>query len=175
MYNLICCSKLDKTMKQLLMQYSAYNLWANQRLIEMALQLTEEQQKQEIISSFASIHKTFQHIWNAESIWWQRLKLQEHIIVPDEKQDYSFTDTIDGLLIQSKQWSLWVDATEAALDHVFAYYNSKKEYFKQPVWQMLVHLFNHGTYHRGQLVTMYRQSGLEKIPATDFIMFSRKK
>lgn len=176
MYSLICISKVNKTMKQLLMQYAAYNLWAHQRLADVALQLSEKQQNQEIISSFASIQKTFQHILNAESIWWQRLKLQEHIIVPDEKQTFSLQEIVAGLLGQSEKWKLWVDeATETALQHVFAYYNSKKEYFKQPVWQMLVHLFNHGTYHRGQLVTMYRQLGLEKIPPTDFIEFSRKR
>jgi uncharacterized damage-inducible protein DinB len=40
---------------------------------------------------------------------------------------------------------------------------------------MLLHLFNHNTYHRGQLVTMLRQLGMDKIPATDFIVWSRKK
>ena len=40
---------------------------------------------------------------------------------------------------------------------------------------MLLHLFNHQTFHRGQLVTMLRQNGIEKIPATDFIVFSRTK
>jgi uncharacterized damage-inducible protein DinB len=40
---------------------------------------------------------------------------------------------------------------------------------------MLLHLFNHGTYHRGQLVTMLRELGIEKIPPTDFIVWSRRK
>jgi uncharacterized damage-inducible protein DinB len=61
------------------------------------------------------------------------------------------------------------------LDHVFQYYNSKREYFKQPIFQMLLHVFNHGTYHRGQLVNMLRQLAVEKIPQTDFIVFSRTK
>jgi uncharacterized damage-inducible protein DinB len=36
-------------------------------------------------------------------------------------------------------------------------------------------VFNHATYHRGQLVTMLRQIGAEKIPATDFAAFVRLK
>jgi uncharacterized damage-inducible protein DinB len=40
---------------------------------------------------------------------------------------------------------------------------------------MLLHLFNHGTYHRGQLVNQLRQLGIAKIPPTDFIIWSRKK
>jgi len=47
--------------------------------------------------------------------------------------------------------------------------------YKQPVCQMILHVFNHGTYHRGQLVNMLRQLGIEKIPQTDFIVWSRKK
>ncbi len=57
----------------------------------------------------------------------------------------------------------------------FDYENSKGEQFKQPIFQMLLHVFNHGTYHRGQLVTMLRQLGVENIPATDFIVWSREK
>jgi uncharacterized damage-inducible protein DinB len=32
---------------------------------------------------------------------------------------------------------------------------------------------NHGTYHRGQLVTMFRQLGLEEIPSTDLMTFAK--
>ena len=75
-----------------------------------------------------------------------------------------------------KQWQDWVnDANDHALQHEFIYYNSRKERFKQPVYQMLLHLLNHNTYHRGQIVTMLRQLGVEKIPATDFIVWSRRK
>jgi uncharacterized damage-inducible protein DinB len=43
------------------------------------------------------------------------------------------------------------------------------------VYQILLHLANHNTYHRGQLVNMLRQLGVEKIPQTDFVVWSRKK
>jgi uncharacterized damage-inducible protein DinB len=79
------------------------------------------------------------------------------------------------LLSQSKQWyEAIAEANENYFSYVFAYYNSKKEFFKQPVYEMLLHLFNHQTYHRGQIVTMMRQNGISKIPPTDFIVFSRK-
>ena len=81
-----------------------------------------------------------------------------------------------NLIAQSKQWKEWVDlATEAALQHEFIYKNSKKDQFKQPVYEMLMHLFNHQTYHRGQLITMLRQTGETNIPNTDLIAYLRKK
>jgi uncharacterized damage-inducible protein DinB len=78
-------------------------------------------------------------------------------------------------LLQNKQWIEWIsNAQEHMFQHEFIYLNSKKEQFKQPVYQVLVHIFNHGTYHRGQLVTMLRQLGVEKIPQTDYIVWTRK-
>lgn len=115
-------------------------------------------------------------MWDAESIWWQRMKLQERTAFPSENFNGNMQDTTTELLQQNKQWHDWIQgATEHQLQHVFQYQNSKREQFKQPLCQMLLHLFNHGTYHRGQLVTILRQLGVEKIPATDFILWSRKK
>ena len=163
-------------MKELLKQYAAYNCWASQRIIDVLLALPEEKQLAEIPSSFNSLHKTVLHMWDAESIWWQRMKMQERLVVPSENFMGNLDDAANGLLQQSKLWNDWVNnASDLSLEHVFQYYNNKKEYFKQPVYQVIQHVFNHGTYHRGQLVNMLRQLGVEKIPATDFIVWCRKK
>ena len=163
-------------MKEILTQLAAYNLWANQKIMDAILSLPEEKQKQELPSSFKSLYLTVLHMLDAESIWWQRMKLNERIIVPSENFNGTMKDVINGLMQQNQQWQDWVNNTnEMAIEHVFQYYNSKKEHFKNPVFQMLLHVFNHGTYHRGQLVNMLRQLGVEKIPSTDFIVWSRKK
>ncbi len=163
-------------MKELLSQYASYNLWANNELLKQVLTLTDQQQQQEIESSFPSIRLTVFHIWDAESIWWQRLKLQEQIIRPSGSTNMPMTEIANGWQQQSKTWTDWIaNANDPQLDHVFAYQNSKREQFKQPVYQMLLHLFNHGTYHRGQLITMLRQVGANKITSTDFILWSRNK
>jgi uncharacterized damage-inducible protein DinB len=163
-------------MKQLLQQYAAYNIWANKIITERIAQLKEDVINKETPSSFSSIYKTVLHLMDVESLWWQRMKLVEHPIWPGKTFDGNFETLAAELIFLSKQWHDWISsANEINFTHVFAYHNSKKEYFKQPVYEMLLHLFNHQTYHRGQLVTMMRQNGFEKIPATDFIVFSRKK
>ncbi len=163
-------------MKELLVQYAAYNIWANQLLLDVINVLPEEKQKQEIVSSFPSLYKTVLHMLDAESIWWQRLKLQEHIIRPSDSFNGDLKMLSSNLLLQNKQWSEWLNNTnEVMLQHQFKYQNTKRESFKQPIYQMLLHLFNHGSYHRGQLVTMLRQAGVVKIPPTDFIVWSRKR
>lgn len=161
-------------MKQLLTSFAAYDLWANRKMLDAILSLTEAQQQEEIISSFSSIHKTCLHIWDASSIWWQRMHLHEQIVVPSLTFHPTMNDVANGLLGQNKQWVDWIDTVEeAGLEKELAYKNMKGDSFNQAVKDILLHLFNHGTYHRGQLVTMLRQLGVEELPATDYIVYSR--
>jgi uncharacterized damage-inducible protein DinB len=163
-------------MKELLKQYAAYNCWASQRILELILALPEEKQGAELPSSFNSLQKTVLHMWDAESIWWQRMKMQERFVRPSENFMGAMPEVANGLLQQSKQWEEWVNtASDLSLDHVFQYYNSKKEPVKLHIYQLLLHVFNHGTYHRGQLINMLRQSGVEKLTQTDFVFFLKNK
>jgi len=162
-------------MKEILQQYAAFNLWASQKITEAISQLPEEKINAEIISSFPSMYKTVLHILDAEGMWWQRLKLQEHVERPSDTFAGNFDELQKRLLQQSALYNEWVNkATEAQLQHVFAYFR-EKEQFKLQVGQMMLHLFNHNSYHRGQLVTMLRQSGVTKIPPTDFNAYLRSK
>jgi uncharacterized damage-inducible protein DinB len=163
-------------MKEILQQLATYNVWANTLLLEAIKKTPEELHQKEVASSFPSLLKTILHMWNAESIWWQRMKLKERITEPKDSFDGNLQDAVEGLMQQCKQWTEWVsNSKDHHLDHVFEYRNFKGEQFKQPIFQMLLHLFNHETYHRGQLVTILRQLGVEKIPQTDFIVWSRRK
>ena len=162
-------------MKELLQQYAAYNIWATKLLTDRISKLPDEAINKEIISSFSSLYKTLRHLWLAEEVWWQRLKLTENIVLESEKFTGSFKEMVDILAKQSTQFKDWIDnATENQLVHVFAFVR-QKEQLKMPVYQMLHHVFNHASYHRGQLVTMLNQLGADKIPSTDFSTFCRGK
>jgi len=163
-------------MKDILQKYAAYNLWANAQLLPVIGQLPKEKQEQEVPSSFPTLYKTLLHMWDSESVWWQRLKLQERLVIPSEGFNGGMDELCQQVLKQNKLWSDWVStAQEHMLTHVFHYYNFKKELFKQPVFEVVLHVLNHGTYHRGQLVNMLRQLGVDKIPPTDYIVYSRRK
>jgi uncharacterized damage-inducible protein DinB len=169
-------AKEKMSMKEILEQFASYNIWANQKMSELVQSLPDDILQSTLPSSFTTIHATLLHMWDAESIWWQRMKLQEVIIFPSASFKGTTLDVSTSLLHQNKLWQSWVkNASIAALEHVFMYQNTIGEQFKQPIYQMILHVFNHGTYHRGQLVNMLRQSGIEKIPPTDFIVWSRKK
>src|SRR5262249_19734082 len=42
-----------------------------------------------------------------------------------------------------------------------------------PLWQIFLHVVNHATLHRGQVMAMFRQVGV-KPPVTDLIFFYRE-
>jgi uncharacterized damage-inducible protein DinB len=163
-------------MKEVLNEMAAYHLWANKLLLDYINDLPADQKVTEVKSSFSSLHTTLLHIYNAEVVWWQRVKLQERITSPAESFTGSTSELISEIFRQNKEWQDYIiNLQDHVLSHELIYFNSKKEKFKQPIYQVLIHLFNHGTYHRGQLVTILRQLGVDKIPATDFIVWSRKK
>lgn len=114
-------------------------------------------------------------MWLAEEVWWKRMKLVENIELESKDFTGSFDEMAGKLAKQSQQWIEWVNnATETQLVHVFAFMRGKEQ-LKMPVYQMMHHVFNHATYHRGQLVTLLRQLGVDKIPSTDFSTFSKGK
>jgi uncharacterized damage-inducible protein DinB len=163
-------------MKELLDQYTAYNLWANRSITDHILSLDADLHQQKAESSFPTLYATVFHMWVAETAWWQRVNLQEKIIIPAEAENPSMQDVVQGLLQQSAQWAEWAkNASDKMLMNVYEYQNSKKELFRQAAFETVMHVINHSTYHRGQLVTMMRTLGVTTMPQTDFIVFLRQK
>ena len=154
-----------------------YNVWANKLMIDALLQLSEEQLDMVIESSFSSIRKTAYHVCVSESFWEQRLNLVEQHLRAELVLEGSFQEVMDKWGGASKSL---MDFTERqfnddAFTHVVHYYNHKKQSVKQQVYVALMQVLNHSTYHRGQLITMMRQAGVKKVPATDFYMYAMKK
>lgn len=163
-------------MKELLLSFATYNLWANQIILQKLETVSEEILQKDMQSSFGSIFETLIHMLDTESTWWQRIKLAEIIESPVASVGKDLNKLSAAWLKISREGAEWVkEANELRLVHVFGYHNSKKMYFKQPVSEALMHLFNHQTYHRGQIVTMLRQNKVDPIPATDLIKFYRSK
>jgi uncharacterized damage-inducible protein DinB len=163
-------------MKDILTTYAAYNTWANSRIHEVILKLPLTDVQKEMPSSFTTIQATLLHMYQAENIWWQRLLLAEKITPLQESLNQDIKALCNEMHTHSVKFHQWIGGKkEMYFSHVVQYQNLRKEYFKQPVFEILMHVFNHHTYHRGQLVNMFRQTGVDAIPSTDFIEWSRKK
>ncbi len=163
-------------MKELLIQYANYNIWANSKMVDLILKLSPEQLDKEINSSFNTIRKTVYHSWGAEYVWLQRMELIENWVYTGNDLHVPLDEACTKWLQTSEALKVFIEKQydDKALEHVFQYYDSEKVSHKQQVSQTLMHVFNHATYHRGQLVTMLRQVGVTKLPSTDYMIWVRR-
>jgi uncharacterized damage-inducible protein DinB len=152
-----------------------YNAWANHRLLEAASALTAEQFTKPLGSSFSSVRDTLAHIYGAEWIWLERFQGRSPSSLPDTAQ---FAD-VASLRERWNEHEIRLlnfirGLTQEDLDRVLEYKTLKFGLYRNPLWQSMQHLANHGTYHRGQVTTMLRQLGAQPI-LTDLMHFYRER
>jgi uncharacterized damage-inducible protein DinB len=151
----------------------AYNSWANRRVLDACAPLNAAQLIQNLHSSFPSVRDTLAHIMLAEWLWLERWQGRSPAFPTENFAELASIrarwQKIDGDLNTFIQQLSAVD-----LDRVVEYRNTKGHAFSNPMWQMLQHLVNHGTYHRGQITTMLRQLGATPL-TTDLIAFYREQ
>ncbi|RPD38873.1 DinB family protein [Chitinophaga barathri] len=163
-------------MRELLLRYAMYNIWANQRLLAVLNGLSAEQLDKDLGSSFPTLRATVYHIWDVEGIWHQRLQLASPVIPPARDFEGAWPEFAQRFSRQSEQLKDFImTASDAKLAHTIEYHHPVKGICKSAVENSIFTAFNHSTFHRGQLVTMLRQLGVTKIPATDFIEYTRVK
>jgi uncharacterized damage-inducible protein DinB len=162
------------SMKQYLTNLANYNIWANNLVFEWLSSINEEQWSQQIESSFSSIKETCIHVLSAEHIWHQRLtKVEAPVWIADDVKG-SKDEVIQAWRQASDSLLTYVSAVdESQLSTLLFYKRINGESYTQPLHEILIHVFNHSTYHRGQLVTMLRQVGYKDVTATDYLLYSR--
>ena len=157
--------------KNYFLELAQYNVWANQKMTDWLSQLSEDQWSQKLIGSFESIEATAIHTAGAEKIWFERLNYQTTpFLTRTSKGDKNAL--VDIWKNASENLKNYVaETTEENLMKTFAYKSLKGEDFSRVKYQAIAHVFNHSTYHRGQLVNYLRQVGFIDIETTDLIYF----
>jgi uncharacterized damage-inducible protein DinB len=159
----------------LLKDYCRYNLWANRHLATVLRTIDQSWMTREITSSFPSLRQTCFHIWDAEYIWLCRLEGIEFGELPSKRNEPDLHGTE------------FVQASEALLSFIE---KQPEHYFDQSTSfrtidgipstvlnsGIILHVVNHSSFHRGQLVTMLRNlDHKEALPRTDMIVYLREK
>jgi uncharacterized damage-inducible protein DinB len=148
--------------------YAAYDLWANTRISDRLSREPDSLLDAPVKSSFPSLRATLMHVRNAEAAWFQRMSGLQQVWPAEPTEEFStFIKHVTVMCDYARSLS----ATELLADA--SYKDLKGNSHTSPRWQALMHCFNHGSYHRGQLVTVMRGLGLEDIPAMDLIVFQR--
>lgn len=159
-------------MNQGYINYANYNIWANNRLINNLIEQDDELLNKEFVGSFPTIRATILHIWFAETGWLSRLNGNGW----KTSSVTNFTGTNNELfkkwLMTSERFKKFVEKADLEKEIQFEH---KGENFSIPAREIVQTVFNHGSYHRGQVVMMMRQLGISKVSQTDYIEWVREK
>lgn len=151
-----------------------YHYWARDRLLDAVATLTPEQYQRDLGSSFKSVRETMTHVYAAEWAWYERWQGRSPtaLLPPDQFPD---------LAALRRAWSELETKLRDYVSGVGDHGTSKIIEYKllsgaagaSPLWQMLQHVVNHASYHRGQVTTMLRQMGAQPAKPMDMIAYYR--
>lgn len=165
-----------KPVKAYFEELADYNSWANELIINWASEISDDQWQAPLISSFSSIRDTFIHVVGAEHVWWQRLNKEESTTWIPAIFNGTKEEALALLSTSSAHLASFVKATpESQLSEEIYLRRLNGEENHMKVSEIFAHVFNHSTYHRGQLVTMFRQVGFTGVGSTDLLNFYRMK
>ena len=152
-----------------------FHYWARNRMLEALEQLSQDQFTQELGGSFGSVRNTIVHTLSAECVWLARWRGESPsgMLAPDGYADLAsvrraWTDN------EVKLRQLFEPLDEAGIQKVIPYKTLAGVESASPLWQMLQHVVNHASYHRGQVTTLLRQLGAAPPKSTDLITFYRE-
>lgn len=158
----------------LLLRYANYNKWANQRITNAILSAGEAAADIEMKSSFSTVRKTIYHIYDSQHTWIMRIQNKPYSWPPSKDFKGDLVEFSKLLTESSQDWINYIDTlNNQDLQKIISYKNTKGIDHQTPLEEIIMHCFNHSTYHRGQLVTMLRQVGLNSFEPMDFIAFVR--
>jgi uncharacterized damage-inducible protein DinB len=147
-----------------------YSGWASQKILEAAVTLEEDPLSRELGVSHHSVLETLSHIYFADAAWFSRVADPGMNFRPDKV-------SMEQLCTKWKEiqnrWERWADSlADDELTRIVAYKSWKGDPCETPLWQIVLHVVNHATLHRGQVVSMLRQLGVPP-PPTDLIFYYR--
>ena len=153
----------------------AFNRWANRRLLEAAAALDDDALARDLGSSFPSVLATLAHIVGADWAWLRRWAGESPRAAPAEWALTSLAAIRERWEeVEAERSAVLAELDDQALEREVDYRNMAGVAYTSRMDEMLRHVVDHSTYHRGQVVTMLRQLGATP-PATGLIVFYRER
>jgi uncharacterized damage-inducible protein DinB len=156
------------SLTRMISSYTMYNYWANERMTQWLKTLEKNILYKQTPSSYGSIDLTLQHMNRAQNFW-LTIITEGDVTKLDETVKVNAIDiTINNLLAGSQQMCdqfMGYDEVELLQQvHSTDMVQSRYEY--------ILHMINHNSYHRGQIVTMSRCLDIDNnIPPMDYEVF----
>jgi uncharacterized damage-inducible protein DinB len=146
--------------KEHLQQMFEYVRWADNQMLAAARSVPDEGYYKEQGISIGSIHKLLVHCMAVEWLWLSRWRNETPARV-ENQDDYPNRDSVlqRWPLVHSAITDFLGTQTPKSLARDVQYRNLKGELFSLPLADLMLHLIDHATYHRGQLNTMIKKAG----------------
>ncbi len=151
-----------------------YTAWASSRLVNAASSLSAEELTRDFHTADHSILGTLVHIYAADRIWLGRILGNPPAKFINPEQDMHLTVLQNDWPVLHKRWKDWASSlAEDSLGTKFSYKDLKGNPHETPLWQISLHVVNHGTHHRGQVSGFLRVMG-HAPPPLDLIAYYRE-
>ncbi len=147
-----------------------YSGWASGKVLKAAMQLPLAELQLPNGVSHGSIAGTLAHIYLADRVWVERITAADKPVV----WDASLAEAEAAWPGIQRDWETWADSqADGDLEKVIHYKSIAGNPAQNTAGEIVTHVVNHATLHRGQVVGMLRQLGVQP-PATDFIFYLRE-
>jgi uncharacterized damage-inducible protein DinB len=156
---------------EVLRQHIDYTKWATDRLLQAVAQVPAEQLSHDFRTSDRTILGTLAHTFGADRIWLTRVR--------GETAAGFLTDEDRQLATLQRQWPVvlagWREWLAALQDPaaVISYQDMKGNPYSSAAWEIVLHVVNHGTHHRGQVSGFLRTLG-HAPPQLDLVRYYRE-
>ena len=153
-----------------------YHYWARDRILDAAALLTPEQFTRDLGSSFKSVRDTLAHAYSAEWAWHQRWQgSSPSAVLPFDQFPDVASLRLPWADLEAKMRAFLHDLGDSGINQVYEYTLLSGQAGSSVFSQMLQHVVNHASYHRGQVTTMLRQLGAQPGKGMDMIRYYKEK
>jgi uncharacterized damage-inducible protein DinB len=152
-----------------------FHYWARDRMFDAIELLTPEQFTRDLGNSFRSVRDTVAHIYAAEWAWYSRWQGHSPTALLPADQFPDVATLRRAWVEQEQKARAFLAELGEAVGRVMPYTLLSGVSSASPFWQMLQHVVNHASYHRGQVTTMLRQLGAAPAKSCDLITFYRER
>jgi uncharacterized damage-inducible protein DinB len=157
-----------------LQTHLAYSVWASTRLVTAAAELSPQELTHDFKTADQSVVRTLAHIFAADRVWLGRIRHcpPATFITDHDRQLSVLQDEWPGVQAGWMQWA--AELTDEAVSADLTYHDLKGRARTQPIYQIILHVVNHGSHHRGQVSGFLRALGRTP-PPLDLIVYYREK
>ena len=159
---------------QVLEQLCNYKQWADKTIFDSIRAIPEAERIRPRKIVFGSIQRTLHHVYAMDYVWKCHLKAEPHGFTTRRPSECPDFETLWNLQLEIDNWYVQYAST---LDGSSCYEVVEFEFIgggagKMTRGEIMIHVVNHTTYHRGHIGDMLYESGIEP-PTTDFPVFLR--